>query len=133
MQAAQLDAYKKQLTALRVRLMREVDASEEALREDVSTPGDSSGVPSHPADSNAEGVEPEIAIAQNEGQLLGQVEQALERIEAGTFGKCQACGCEISSERLDALPFAAYCIQCARQNDHEPPRPKRGEPRRFRD
>jgi RNA polymerase-binding protein DksA len=132
MQQRELDQYKKQLIAMRARLTREVDASEEALREDVVAPGDSSGVPSHPADSDSEGVDTEIAISQNEEQLLEEVERALERIEKGTFGPCATCGEKIAKERLDALPYAATCIACARQNDREPQRPKRGEPRRFR-
>ena len=116
---------------LRKRLMREVNASEEALREDVMTPGDTTTVPTHPADEDAEGLDAEVAISQNEQQLLDQVEAALERIEKGTFGVCQQCGKEIGAERLDAIPFAAHCIDCAQGQQMEEERPVPGEPRRF--
>jgi DnaK suppressor protein len=132
MDLLELETFKNRLVALRARLMRQVDASEAALREDVATPGDSSSVPSHPADSNTEGMDAEIAIAQNEQWLLEEVEHALERIEAGTFGVCRQCGDEIARQRLDALPYASCCVECARQNDQPPQTPNRGEPRRFR-
>ena len=53
-------------------------------------------------------------IDQLEGQLV-EVEQALERIEEGTYGICINCGQSIQAERLEALPSAALCINCQRQ------------------
>ena len=97
--------------------MREVGTVEEALLEDVMTAGDTSAVPSHPADQDVEGFDEQVIFAQNEEQLLEDVEAALERIEAGTYGNCELCGQEIPGERLDALPQAATCIQCARGNE----------------
>jgi DnaK suppressor protein len=49
--------------------------------------------------------------AQDRG-LLVMVEAALGRIESGTFGECVSCGQEISSKRLDAVPWSRYCITC---------------------
>ena len=43
-----------------------------------------------------------------------QIDRALERIEAGTFGTCANCGKEIPVERLEALPYATLCIDCKR-------------------
>ena len=42
-----------------------------------------------------------------------QIDAALKRIEAGTFGVCSGCGDEISDERLNAVPHAARCRKCA--------------------
>ena len=100
-----------QLLDLRKRLTHDVEMAEEALREDVSTPGNLSSLPTHPADQAAEGVDEQIAIAENEEHLLGQVEAALERIEQGTYGVCQNCGREIAAERLDAIPYTPFCIR----------------------
>ena len=47
-----------------------------------------------------------------EQQHLVQIEAALGRIEAGTFGLCQNCGKPIAPERLEALPWAVDCIDC---------------------
>jgi DnaK suppressor protein len=109
-----------------------VDASEQALREDVMTPGDTTAVPTHPADADAEGLDAEVAISQSEEWLLVQVEAALERIEKGTYGICQQCGREIGTKRLDAIPYAARCIDCARGQQEEDERLVPGEPRRFK-
>ena len=113
MEKFELSVYQSGLFALRSRLLREVDTVEEALREDVIAPGDTSAVPSHPADRDVEGFDEQVILAQNEEQLLEEVEAALERIEAGTYGTCELCGREIPKERLDAIPQAATCIECA--------------------
>ena len=42
-----------------------------------------------------------------------EVKQALERLDAGTYGECDKCGEPISAARLEALPAAQYCINCA--------------------
>jgi RNA polymerase-binding protein DksA len=114
MEKSELSVYQSHLFKLRARLMREVGMIEQELREDVMAPGDPSAVATHPADEDAEGFDEQVALAQNEEQLLEDVEAALERIEAGTYGTCELCGREISKQRLDALPQAATCIDCAR-------------------
>ncbi len=48
-------------------------------------------------------------------QVLAQIEAALGRIEAGTFGKCTNCGKPIAEERLEARPWASLCIDCQRE------------------
>ena len=87
----------------------------------TSPPGCPYPHPPHPGDANVEGLDAQIEVAQNEERLLEQVEAALGRIEAGTFGNCQECGREISRERLDAVPYARLCIECARKHDRERP------------
>ena len=47
---------------------------------------------------------------------LVQIESALERIESGTFGTCQTCGKPIAPERLEAIPWAADCVECHSRN-----------------
>lgn len=41
-----------------------------------------------------------------------QVQRALERVEAGTYGICERCGKPIAEGRLEARPFVTYCIEC---------------------
>jgi RNA polymerase-binding protein DksA len=115
MNKADTTKYKTRLLVLRERLTGHVNAIEDALREDVSAHGEPTTVPTHPADADVEGLDEQIALAQNEEQLLEDVEAALERIEAGMYGKCVECGREISRERLNALPWVATCIECARK------------------
>lgn len=47
------------------------------------------------------------------------IKQAISRIDAGTYGKCQICGEPINPERLTALPFVGCCIGCASQKEHQ--------------
>jgi RNA polymerase-binding transcription factor DksA len=42
-----------------------------------------------------------------------EIDQALERIDSGTYGLCVGCGSEIPSERLQAVPWAALCVPCS--------------------
>lgn len=44
---------------------------------------------------------------------IRQIRDALERMDAGTYGRCAACGEQIGKDRLGALPFTAVCIACA--------------------
>ncbi|MEX0678762.1 MAG: TraR/DksA C4-type zinc finger protein [Pirellulales bacterium] len=117
METSELRTYQSRLFELRTRLLREVGTVEEALLEDVMTAGDTSAVPSHPADQDVEGFDEQVILAQNEEQLLEDVEAALERIEAGAYGNCELCGQKIPKERLDALPQAATCVECARGDE----------------
>jgi DnaK suppressor protein len=131
MDVNELDGCKLQLLELQKRLVREVDMAEEAMREDVVAPGAVSTIPTHPADQAAEGLDVEIAVAQNEELLLVEVEAALERIEAGTYGACAQCGRPIGTERLQALPYTPRCIDCARGHHDEIEELVPGEPRRI--
>ncbi len=124
--------FESRLIELRKRLVRKVDSVEKAMREDVVKPGDISSVPTHPADGDVEGLDAEIAIAQNEELLLEQVESALERIRVGTYGVCPQCGATIAAQRLQAVPYASCCMECARAYQDQIEKPVHGEPRRFR-
>ena len=49
---------------------------------------------------------------------LRQIDAALDRLATGDFGVCADCGEPISPRRLDAIPWAAYCIQCQEHRGH---------------
>lgn len=76
--------------------------------------GREGGVGNHPADDGSSVMEGErlATMSSNLHEALMQVDTALERIEDGTFGICQRCKQEIGSERLEAFPYVAYCINC---------------------
>src|SRR5262252_5940298 len=54
----------------------------------------------------------EQAILDNEKTLLAEVQQALARIENGTYGICSNCGEPIPEKRLEAIPWASLCVTC---------------------
>jgi len=111
--------FQRRLLMLKTRLGGDLSAlEEEALRQ---TGGEASGmlsdVPVHPADLGTDNYEEEVTLGllENEFDILFEVQEALNRVEQGTYGRCEECGQEISRERLDALPYARLCIQCAWQ------------------
>ena len=54
----------------------------------------------------------EFALIQMKSETLHRIEEALTRLDEGTFGNCFECGDEISERRLRALPFAVRCKDC---------------------
>jgi DnaK suppressor protein len=53
-----------------------------------------------------------LRLRDRESKLISRIRQSLEAIEEGTYGICQACGRDISINRLRARPIARYCIKC---------------------
>ena len=58
-------------------------------------------------------------LGNGDRRLLREVVAALAKIDDGSFGTCERCGEAIAEKRLDALPFARYCITCQRAIEEE--------------
>ncbi len=58
--------------------------------------------------------EMDYSLEENSGHVLASIDEALRRIEDGTFGTCARCGRPIAEERLEAMPYATKCIECKR-------------------
>jgi DnaK suppressor protein len=73
----------------------------------------------HMADTATETVDREIdyTLEAHDGRLLQAIEEALARIDAGTYGVCVNCGAQIAPERLEAMPWATLCIDCKRREE----------------
>ncbi len=88
------------------------------MHDDVARPfedaSDDDGSDSHMGDSASDTLAREIdlSLEDNADRLLAEIDAALERIEAGTYGLCERCGNPIDRERLEALPYATKCIPC---------------------
>lgn len=61
----------------------------------------------------------ELALLQMKAKTLARIEQALVRLDAGTYGACSECDTEISERRLRALPFASRCQSCEGRREQE--------------
>jgi DnaK suppressor protein len=121
MNAQKLETFRQKLIALAGRLRTEVSGLRDAaLRQ---TGGESSGnlsnTPLHLADLAADSFDQEIAVGmlQNEHDLLLAITAALDRVDAGTYGRCANCGKEIPEERLQAVPYAQFCVYCQKQRE----------------
>jgi RNA polymerase-binding protein DksA len=82
--------------------------------------GDLSSHAYHLADHATETQDREQAfhLASREGKFLYYIEEALDRVRAGTFGICKKCGTLIPKARLEAVPTAKMCINCKSQQEH---------------
>jgi DnaK suppressor protein len=58
-------------------------------------------------------------LGNGDRRLLRDVVSALQKIDDGSFGTCERCSEDIADKRLDALPFARYCIDCQRLIEQE--------------
>lgn len=117
----ELSAFRDTLEGLRSRLRGDLtQMADEALnRNGPESSGNLSNLPLHMADVGTENFDQEftLGLIENEQETLDQIRKALTRIDAGTFGLCQECQQPISKPRLQALPYTAHCIECARKRE----------------
>jgi len=113
---AEMKKFGALLLAERARLLVELEEIESrtARTTDAERATELSSYEDHPADLASETFEREkdLAIAESVESLLNQVNTALEKVERGTYGVCDACGRPIKRARLQALPFATLCLDC---------------------
>jgi RNA polymerase-binding protein DksA len=105
---AQKETYKKRLIADRDRLRAELRHQRPSLEEEHP------GYSTHMADDATEVFEQtrDLALRRNMERDLEMIEEALERLEANTYGTCERCGQSIGTPRLDALPQVRFCMSC---------------------
>ncbi len=58
-------------------------------------------------------------LADHERRTLAQIDEALERIDNGTYGDCDECGKKINIKRLASLPYAKLCLECKEIEERE--------------
>ncbi len=71
------------------------------------------------AASNERERELSLMLGDRERDKLAEIEDALERIRANTYGGCEECGEPIAEDRLRALPFTRLCVECRTRNERE--------------
>jgi RNA polymerase-binding transcription factor DksA len=113
----QAKEYRGQLRQLAERLGATVSHLEDQARGPTGgeAAGGISNAPLHLGDVGSEVYTQELGatLLENEVYLRGEVLDALERIDRGTYGRCARCGRDIAPERLDAIPYARHCAPCA--------------------
>jgi RNA polymerase-binding protein DksA len=98
-------------------LRREIDEAEEAWAELQRDGGDGAGDDQADAGTKTFEREHEMSLANNSRDLLAQVEHAIARLAAGTYGVCESCGNPIAKARLHALPHATLCVTCKQREE----------------
>jgi len=118
--AREIEEFRQMLLRKRQELVGDVNHLEdEAIRTRQQGGSSTSSMPIHMADIGSDTWEQELTLGliENERGLLREIDEALQRIEEGTFGICVATGKPITKARLRAKPWAKYCIEYARKRE----------------
>jgi RNA polymerase-binding transcription factor DksA len=126
MSKVELEAYRRQLLEMYKRLNGDVS---HLTNEALGGPGGNNGLsnmPIHMADLGSDNFEQEntLNLLANEQQRLEEIAEALDRLNQGTFGRCEECEESIPKARLKEVPYARHCVACARkleQRSHKNP------------
>ncbi|UCF44550.1 MAG: TraR/DksA C4-type zinc finger protein [Planctomycetota bacterium] len=118
MTAADIKHFKQMLLEKRQEILVNVgEMEDEALKKSrLDASGDLSSMPIHMADLGTDNYEQEFALGlmDSERKLLKEIDDALDRIENHTYGICEGTGKPIPKARLEAQPWARYCVEYAR-------------------
>jgi DnaK suppressor protein len=102
-----LEEERTRLQGIRDGLQREQDEGSS------DTGGELSSFDQHPGDSGTETFEMEknVSLMEQVDDELAEIEAAVQRLERGTYGTCQACGRPIGDARLEAIPATRFCVE----------------------
>lgn len=109
--------YRERLLSLRARLQGDMTQMEDnALSKDSSR---ATSMPTDMAELGSDNFDQELTLnlLGNGKDTFDEIDGALKRIEEGSFGQCQECGKKIPDPRLEAIPYAALCVQCASRQE----------------
>lgn len=110
-----------QFRAKLLKTMDRLDKERQLIKEESMQPsggemsGGISSVPLHIGDLGSHEAEEdaELRLVENEEYLMKEINDALDRIEQGSFGRCESCRHDIPKERLAVVPYTRYCVSCA--------------------
>jgi DnaK suppressor protein len=110
---AEIRKFKALLLAKRNEILANVTSMEDETLRKIRT--DLSNMPFHMADVGTDNYELEntLGLMDSERQILAEIEAALERIDDGKYGTCECDNEPIPKARLNAIPWARYCVTCA--------------------
>ena len=117
----ELEYFKKIIFKIKEKILDEIKRiSEDTLKKSQKdAAGDISGYTYHMADVASDTYDREfsLGLASNERQSLYELDDALKKIEEGTFGICEECKSLISKTRLKVVPFARLCVRCQEKKE----------------
>ncbi|OAT85745.1 TraR/DksA C4-type zinc finger protein [Desulfotomaculum copahuensis] len=124
MQTAQLEDFRRRLKEEKQQQLERVKAiNRDGLNTSMSDSlGELSLYDNEPADTGSELFErsKDFSLREAAKIKIRAIDEALDRIERGTYGNCEICGRPIAVERLQAVPYTTVCIHCRRDDEHEP-------------
>jgi DnaK suppressor protein len=120
MTTADFSPHLKRLLALRARIQGDTtQMADGALNHDHSQ---TTRMPTDMAELGSSNFDQELTLSllDSERDALEQIEAAIERVEDGSYGRCQTCGERIRKSRLQAIPYVAQCVRCASEQEDMP-------------
>jgi DnaK suppressor protein len=113
LKSADIKRFKQLLLAKQKEILEVVISMEDGALRQANT--DLSNTPFHMADLGSDNFEQDntLSLTASERRLLTEIEDALLRIEEGGYGICEGNGERIPKARLEAIPWARYCVKCA--------------------
>ena len=121
MRKTELQRFRKLLMEERERVTQSLAQHEKIIMHTDDQSGLETGKAhsNHMADQGSDEFQYETTIkfAKTEGRYLYNIEEALRRIEDGTYGKCQECSQAIALPRLKRLPYTRLCIDCKEKEE----------------
>lgn len=118
------EKFKELLLKKREEILNEIKhIAEENLKSQKEASGDLSSYSYHMADMASDSYDRELSLnlASGEQDILYEIDDALKRIKEGKYGRCISCDKKIPSRRLNAVPYAKYCIQCQSKEEKTKP------------
>lgn len=106
--------YYESLLILRDKVTQQLEFhSSEALNINENA-GEKNGMSTHMADLGSDNFlhDMELAMITNEGDVVEMIDEAIQRLINNEYGKCMDCSAKIHQERLEAKPYAMFCIGC---------------------
>jgi DnaK suppressor protein len=106
---------REQLLETKSKLLGEIDSEMRAEREGNKD----EGMDTYDLASEERDREINFILSDRERVKLQQIDDALARLDDGSYGICESCGLEIAEERLEAMPFSRLCRDCQQDQERE--------------
>jgi DnaK suppressor protein len=110
---------KLHLSEERARLEREIETLEAELAQSLEDASEESPYDQHMAETAAATLDREIVLTLegNAQAAIAHIDRAMQKLDDGSYGRCDRCGLPIGEDRLRAAPFANLCIECKRREE----------------
>ena len=116
-----IEKFKAQLMELKRKISSEIRhlIEENISKSQRDASGEISSYTYHMADMATDSFDREFSytLAHNERELMYLIDEALSKINSGTYGICELCNKKITKKRLKTIPYARYCLKCQREEE----------------
>ena len=115
MRKAFLKSARDKLAEMRRQVLREISNDLKQGREGAKD----EGMDTYDLASEERDREISFILTDREREKVNAIQEALDRVEDGTYGTCESCDSEIAEGRLEALPFTRLCVNCQAERERE--------------